>query len=91
MYVAANSSPLPKFNLHFISQVRSHVKSDYWLHYAYSSIHVYHDDFRRKDFREISYLILLIKCDDMLRFRTKSNKNKGYFTCIPMCIHDPQT
>jgi hypothetical protein len=58
---------------------------------VYSSIHVYQDNFRRKYFREISYLILLIKCDDMLRFRIKSNKNKGYFTCIPMYIHDSRT
>jgi hypothetical protein len=58
---------------------------------VFSSIHVYHDDFRQKDIREISYLILLIKSDYMLRFRTKSKKNKGYFTCIPMYIHDPQT
>jgi len=58
---------------------------------VYSSIHVYHDNFRRKYFREISYLILLIKCDVMLRFRIKSNKNKRYFTCIPMYIHDPRT
>ena len=57
---------------------------------VYSSIHVYQDDFRRKDFREISYLLLLIKCDDMLRFRIKSNMNKRYCTCIPTYIHDPK-
>jgi hypothetical protein len=36
-----------------------------------------------------NHLILLKESDDILRFMKQSNKNNGYFTCIPMSIHDP--
>jgi hypothetical protein len=63
-----------KANIDFIMSVRSF-------------IHLYHDDFRRKDFVKFQ-LILLKESDDILRFMKKSIKNNGYFSCIAMYIHD---